>query len=134
MVFKVEVLAIYENPGVAPSGARVTQRDNDFQLAQDRAALVGHAIAEQPDEYMEKFGDAGTPSRYGFGWRCGQWITVKADADTVGQAVFTRLATRSLQNGSKVEVFSRDESASVYTTGPATYRRLWPTPNAGDIG
>lgn len=131
MIFCVEVLAIYENPGVTPSAARVTQRDNDFALAQQRASAVGRAVVPQDDEYMRTFA---APSRYGFGWQCRQWISVQADAVSVGNAIWTRLSTRALQAGTKVEVFSRDETAPGYVTGAATFRRSLPAGSGGDIG
>src|SRR4051812_38977808 len=107
MIYCVEVLAIYEQPGVNPTGSRINQRDNDFALAQQRANAVGRAVVPQDDEYITTFGDAGTISRYGFGWRCRQWISLNADAVSVGQAVWSRLSSRSLEDGSKVEVFPR---------------------------
>lgn len=130
MIFCVEVLAIYELPGTAVTNPRRNLRDGDFADAQTRAAAVGHAIDPQANEYMESF-DA---NRYGFGWRCRQWISVKADADNVGQAIFTRLSGRNLQNGSKVQVFPKDDTQVGYVTGDVSYQRLWPTPNPSDVG
>lgn len=130
MIFCVEILAIYEAPGVNPTGQRVNQRDTDFADAQTQAAAVGHAIAPQANEYMETFE---APSRYGFGWRGRQWVNVKQDADNIGNAVWTRLSTRGLRNGTKVEIFSRDETLSGYETGPITFRRRLPA-GIDDIG
>lgn len=133
MIYCVEVLAIYENPGVTPAGARITQRDNDLALATQQADAVGRAVVGPDDEYMRGFGDAGSPSRYGFGWQCRQWITASGDATTVGNAVWSRLSTRSLKPGSKVEVFPRDETAQGYSTGAASFRRRVP-PQGDDVG
>lgn len=133
MIFCVEVLAIYENPGVTPAGARVTQRDSDFTLAQNAANAVGRAVAPQSNEYMETFGDVLNTSRYGFGWRCRQWITLSQDASTVGNAIWNRLATRSLKDGTQVVVFPRDETQPVYTTGAISFKRSIPA-HPDDIG
>lgn len=133
MIHCVEVLAIYENPGTAPTGPRLTNRDNDYQLALDRVALVGKAVSPQANEYMDKFPEDGN-QRYGTGWRCRQWIQTAADAATVGNAVWNRLSTRNLKDGTKVEVFPLDETAGTYTTGAAAFRRTLPAGSGGDIG
>ena len=128
MIYCVEVLAIYELPGVTPTGARTTQRDNDLALAIQRADAVGKAVAPQSNEYAEAFSN-----RYGFGWRLKQWISVGSDADTVGQAVWSRLSTRSLKDGSKVEIFPLDETQlPSYVTGQVTFGRYLPTGH--DVG
>lgn len=128
MIYCVEVLAIYESPGVAPSGARTTQRDNDLALATSQANAVGRAVVGPEDEYMRA-----TPAKYGFGWQCRQWITAQADATTVGTAIWNRLSTRALKDGTKVEVFPRDETLPGYTTGAIVYRRRLPA-SGDDIG
>jgi hypothetical protein len=131
MIYCVEVLAIYEAPGVNPTGQRLNQRDSDFALARQRADAVGRAVDPQANEYMETF-DSPT-SRYGTGWRCRVWISTSSDATTVGNALWTRLSTRSLQPGSKVEVFPKDDTVSGYSTGDATFRRRVPS-QGDDIG
>lgn len=132
MIYCVEVLAIYEIPGVAPTAQRISDRDSDYALAQSRVALVGKAVAPQSNEYEDAFGDT-VYSRYGFGWRCRQWITASTDASTVGNTIWTRLATRGLKAGTKVEVFPRDETAPGYSTGAASFKRSIPA-QPDDIG
>lgn len=133
MIHCVEVQAFYENRGVAPTPQRLADRDADFALAVTRAGQVSHTVPSQTDEYMVKFDP---PDKYGTGWRCRQWIQTQADAAAVGQALFNRLSTRGLQNGSKIQVFPLDETqpANVYVTGPVSYQRKWPTPNPEDVG
>lgn len=123
-VHVVQVLAIYELPGVNPSGARVTQRNNDVADATAQAAGREHYVAEGqdvPPEQITSFGRAGDPepvSRYGFGWRARQWLVLSADADAVGQAIATRLATRTLRQGSYVQVFDHlADEGQPYATG-----------------
>lgn len=132
MIHCVEVLAIYEELGTAPSGAVVGQRDVDFQLAQDRVALVGGAVAPQSNEIMRRFPEDGD-SRYGTGWRCRQWISVKNDAETVGSTIWARLMTRNMKNGTIVTVFPLDETIQTPTVGPISYRRRLPA-GIDDIG
>lgn len=130
-VFIVEVLAIYELPGVTPSGARVTQRDSDLTLAGQRSDAYAPGGTPPTDEYLEA-----TQARYGFGWRARQFISVQASAQTLGTAVFNRLNTRSLQAGSKVIVFPDFRDGGSQGTGAPLYQRSWPraTPPLPDIG
>ena len=136
MIFCVEVLAIYENPGTTPNAARINQRNTDFTDGSAAAGQFGHAVAPQANEYLARFGqpgdEDGATSRYGFGWRARQWLSTKADADSIGNTIWTRLSGRSLKDGSKVEVFSRDETAPGCVTGPATFRRALPA--GSDVG
>jgi hypothetical protein len=124
MIFVVEVLAIYEDPGVTPSNPRVNQRDNDVAEAKTRSAAVTHYVAtgqDVPPEHITAFGRAGDAepsSRYGFGWRARLWLNVRQDGDDIGQAVAARLATRSLRQGSYVQVFEHlADEAQPYATG-----------------
>lgn len=120
----LEVLAIYELPGVSPNGQRVNQRDADVAEAQTRSAAITHYVADGqdvPPEQITAFGRAGDPeptSRYGFGWRSRLWLSVRQDGDDIGRAVATRLATRSLRQGSYVQVFEHlADEGSPYATG-----------------
>lgn len=141
-IYVVETLAIYENAGTAASVARLTQRDADFVEAQQQADAVGRAVAPQSNEYMESFGGATEttvePSqalRYGTGWRCRVWISVKSDADNIGNAIWTRLNGRNpkLKDGTIVVIGSRDLDQPGYVTGPILYRRRLPF-SGDDIG
>src|SRR4051812_6613634 len=109
-VIKVEVKAIYEDTA-APSGARITQRDNDVSLAISAAAGRTHYTpGGQPvpplEEYITAFGGGAPVSgrgyeRYGtLGWVATQWLLVQSDGDAVGSAIASRLATRSMKPGS----------------------------------
>lgn len=133
MIWCVEVLAIYESPGVNPTGQRTNQRNSDFALAQTRAAQVGHAVDPQANEYMETFGPGDGMTRYGFGWRARQWVSVRQDADDIGAALWTRLSGRNLRDGTKVLVFPRDETVEGYSTGDVVFARYLPA-GVQDIG
>jgi hypothetical protein len=124
----VEVLAIYEDPGVNPNAARINQRDSDRDDATAQSNQRTHAAGATPYEYLRN-----TEPKYGFGWQCKLWLSVRADAQQVGNAVWTRLSGRSLRPGSKVEVFD-GEGAQPGQTGALLYRRS-PSQTAGpDIG
>lgn len=120
MIFVVEVTAIYENPGVTPTQARLNQ------ITQDMTAAAAQADRYQPlgvspaDEYLERL-----PSRYGTGWRARQFITVRATATTLGSTVYTRLNNRVMRDGSKVQVFP-DDRDSGGGTEPVVFQRSWP--------
>lgn len=135
---KVEVKAIYELPGVTPPAARITQRDNDLALAVTQSQgrthyMPGGNPVPPNEEYLTAFGNgAGTPyERYGFGWVGTQWLMVAGDGDAVGNAIFTRLNTRNMKNGSVVQVFPVDRDAGPYVSGPVSFQRSWP-PRADD--
>lgn len=131
-VYCVEVLATYEDFGTVPTAQRLTNRDNDFALAQARIAQVGAAVAPQSNEYMERFPEDGDP-RYGTGWRCRQWIELSGDAVAIGNTIWNRLLTRNVKNGTKVEIFSRDADSPDFITSDAIFRRRIPTAN-DDVG
>ena len=140
MVFVVEVLAIYEDPGVTPAQARINSRNNDFADAQSRSAAVTHYVAagqDVPAEYLGRFGLSGDEepaSRYGFGWRGRVWLNVRQDGDDIGRAIWARLTSRNLRNGSKVEVFEhRADEGSPYATGATIFARYLPA-GVRDVG
>lgn len=121
MIFKVEVLAIYLNPGESVTQQRRNHRDSDFSEAQTLIGQVGQFDA--PGEYLETF----EGNRYGFGWACGQFINVRADGDSVGRAIATRLETRSMRDGSRVLVFEHlADEGNPYQTGALLFQRSWP--------
>jgi hypothetical protein len=120
MVFKIEVLAIYEEPGTNVTGTRRNQRDQDFALAQDRLAIVGRFTS--PDEFIDTF----EGSKYGFGWKCAQFVNVRQDGDDLGLLVANRLDTRGMKGGSKVEVFEHlADEGNPYQVGALLFERTW---------
>lgn len=139
-VFVVETLAIYENPGVTPSAARVNQRNSDFAQAQTASGNVQHYTVngEAAPEYLTTFGRAGDTdpfSRYGFGWRARQYIVVRQDADDVGRAIWSRLSTRTLRDGTKVEVFEHfADEGNPFATGALLFARYLPAGSGQDVG
>lgn len=140
MIYVVEVLAIYENPGVAPTNPRVDQRNDDFAEAETASASVPHytVAGQESPEYMLTFGRAGDDepaSRYGFGWRARSYINVWQDADDVGRAIWSRLSTRGLRDGTKTEVFEHlADEGNPYATGALLFARYLPAGSGNDVG
>jgi hypothetical protein len=129
-IYCVEALAIYEEWGAPFTNQRRNQRDTDFADAVAQGDAVSRAVAPQSNEYSETFE---SPSRYGSGWRIRIWIVTNADAITIGQAIWTRLLTRNMKNGTIVTVFPRDTSLPTYMPGPIVYQRALPAGQM-DIG
>lgn len=138
MIYCVEVLAIYEVPGVTPTAGRITARNNDVALAQSRSAAVPHYAAPGtvPPEQITAFGQPGDPepySRYGFGWRARVWLNTAQDGGDTGRALATRLSTRTPRDGSKVEVFEHHaDEGNPYATGALLFKQSWP-PRPDDV-
>jgi len=132
MIYVVEVLAIYEDPGVNPSNQRTNQRDNDLSKAGAVSDKYEPGGVAPEDEYL-----AVTEARYGFGWKGRQFITVQKTASDLGTAIYNQLVGRNLKAGSKVLVFSdlRDEGQTNTTSDPL-FARYWPraNPPQPDIG
>jgi hypothetical protein len=126
MIFKIEVLAIYEESGTTPTGTRITQRDSDYSQADSLLNNANHYLVEgqrDPEEQLLKF-EAG--SKYGFGWTCSQFLNVRQDGDDIGRTVANRLATRGMKAGSHVQVYEhlRDEG-NPWATGAIIFEQLW---------
>jgi hypothetical protein len=140
MIYVVEVLAIYENPGVTPNAARINQRNTDFAQAQTAEQQVQHYTVPglQTPEYLLSFGRSGDTeptSRYGFGWRCREYISVRQDADNVGRAIWTQLSSRGLRDGTKVEVFEHlADEGNPFATGALLFARYLPAGSGRDVG
>jgi hypothetical protein len=126
MIFKIEVLAIYEEPGTNPNGTRVNQRDSDYDQANSLLGNANHYLVggqRDPDEQLVKL-EVG--NKYGFGWTCSQYLNIRQDGDDIGRAVATRLATRSVKAGSHVQVYEhlRDEG-NPWATGELLFEQMW---------
>lgn len=132
-VFIVEVLAIYEGMGASVTNPRRNARDQDLALAANSSDKYEPGGVPPEDEYLDGF----EGSRYGFGWRGRQFVTVKQTADQLGNAAYNQLNNRGMQAGSKVLIFSddRDQEPGA-ATGDPSYRRMWPraNPPEPDIG
>jgi hypothetical protein len=124
----VEVLAIYEDPSVTPTAARINQRDSDLALAQSQSNARTHAPGAAPFEYL-----MATSPKYGLGWQAKLWLIFRQDAQTVGNAIWTRLSTRTLRQGSKVEVFD-GEGLIPGQTGTLLFRRSINQGAGPDVG
>ena len=121
MIFKVEVLAIYEALGTAITTPRRNLRDSDFSDAQSRVAAVGRF--NSPDEFLDSFD---THPKYGFGWKATQFISARQDGDDIGRAIAARLATRSVKPGSYVQVFEHlADEGNPYGTGAIFFEQRW---------
>lgn len=133
---KIEVRAIYEDVGVTPSAARITQRDNDVTLAQNQSASRTHFTPSDPMEYITPWGGGAPVSRDlerrgALGWQALERLLVAGDGTAMGLAIFNQLNTRGMRNGSYVNVFPVDPATEI--TGPVTFKRSWP-PQPDDIG
>jgi hypothetical protein len=124
MIFKLEVVAIYANAGEDVSQQRRSQIDSDLAEAQTRLAAVTHYTPggqPDPDEALEPLSE-----KYGAGWRCAAFLNVRQDGDDVGRAVATRLATRTLRPGSKVQVFEHlKDTGDPYAVGELLFEQAW---------
>lgn len=129
-VYIVEVLAIYELPGVNPSQQRTNQRNQDLADAANTADKYEPGGVPPEDEYLTE-----TAPKYGFGWQARQFVTVRLTGTNLGGLIFNQLSTRSLQAGSKVLVFA-DNREDGGGTEPPLYQRFWPrgNPPYPDIG
>lgn len=118
-VFIVEVVAVYEPPGVAPTGPRLNQINQDMGLADATADRYAPGGASPEDEALERL-----PDRYGAGWRARRFVSVRTTAEQAGQTVFARLSTRNLEHFI-VQVFpdNREEGGG---TGEWLYKRSFP--------
>lgn len=137
MIYCVEIFAVYEDTAV-PTNPRINQRNTDFNSAVTQANALSKAVDPQANEYLERWGrptDEVPVSRYGtLGWRGRQWLVVQQDAVNLGTTIWGVLSGRNLKDGSKVEVFSRDETQPGYvvTRDPA-FRRALPA-GVWDVG
>lgn len=136
MIYKIKIKGIYENPGVVPSAQRIADRDTDVVLLTNQAGTRQHYAPAANEEFITPFGNgAGTKyERYGFGFVSVEWLVLAPDASAVGAAIFNRLNTRGMQDGSYIEVYGAKNDQGGAVAANLLYQRTWPRATSVDIG